>query len=215
MLLAHGGKGYNNLHLRFNFRDKQYLVQRNEGIFQYERRFELEQDSIRDVLDNSGFTRYVNGKMVMVKKEKAEAYHEALNSVVYFALLPYGLNDPAVNKRYIGHIQIHDVVYDKIEVSFDQKGGGKDFEDVFVYWVNRKTNTMDFLAYQFHVNGGGMRFRSAYNSREVNKIRFQDYVNYKPKANALAVHQLDSLYIKGELHELSRIELKNIAVTTP
>ena len=69
---------------------------------------------------------------------------------------------------------------------------------------------MDYLAYSFQVNGGGVRFREAYNPRTVGGIRFQDYVNYKHENKDFPVQQLDQAFLNKELKELSRIELKNI-----
>jgi len=70
--------------------------------------------------------------------------------------------------------------YYKLKVTFDQDGGGDDFDDTYVYFFNKATFKPDYLAYDFHVNGGGMRFREAYNERYVNGIRFVDYNNMKP-----------------------------------
>ncbi len=89
----------------------------------------------------------------------AEVYSNSVNSVAYFALLPFRLNDAAVNKRYIGTSEIKGEPYFEIEVTFQQKGGGKDHDDVFIYWIHQQHFTMDYLAYSFIVDGGGTRFR--------------------------------------------------------
>jgi hypothetical protein len=212
LIATHGGEQYNQMHMRFDFRDKQYTISKNNGVFLYERRFVKNTDTIIDQLSNSGFQRTVNGNPLEVSKEKSNLYGNALNSVVYFALLPYGLNDAAVNKHYLGDVEIANVRYDKVKVTFNEEGGGNDFEDVFVYWINQQTHTLDFLAYNFHVNGGGQRFRSAFQQRTVGGIRIQDYINYQPKTTAQAVEELDVLFINNELEELSRIELKNVTV---
>jgi len=52
----------------------------------------------------------------------------------------------------------------------------------------------------------------AYNPRVVNGVRFQDYINYKPKNNSFSVDQAEEMYKKGELIELSRIETENVIV---
>jgi len=59
------------------------------------------------------------------------------------------------------------------------------------------------------VNKGGVRFRSAYNRRVIDGIIFQDFINYKAKIGT-PLFDLPSLYEKGELEELSRIETKDI-----
>lgn len=69
------------------------------------------------------------------------------------------------------------------------------------------------MAYSFTVNGGGNRFRIAYNERYVNGIRFVDYKNYKTIDNKYPIQDIDKLYNTKELELLSKIELKDIKVT--
>ena len=102
--------------------------------------------------------------------------------------------------------------YHKIQVTFAEEGGGKDFDDVFIYWIHDQNYTVDFLAYEYHVDGGGLRFRKAYNSREVSGIRFSDHVNYKADPASWKVQDLDRAYSEGALKELSKIELESVEV---
>ena len=70
----------------------------------------------------------------------------------------------------------------------------------------------DYLAYLYYTDGGGLRFRKAYNPRKVNGILFQDYVNYKPREDSATISEIEALYKQNALEELSRIELTNITV---
>ena len=101
----------------------------------------------------------------------------------------------------------------KIKVTFDQENGGVDFEDTYIYWFNKETYAPDYLAYEFHVDGGGIRFREAFNERFVNNIRFVDYNNLKPKNKEASLYEIESLFVKGELKLLSKIELDSIKVS--
>jgi hypothetical protein len=38
----------------------------------------------------------------------------------------------------------------------------KDFDDEYMYWI-KDTRKVDYLAYSYHVNDGGVRFRAAFN----------------------------------------------------
>ena len=207
---AHGGSAYPTAHIQYTFRDRQYVLTRNGGQFQYERIFEQEGDKIRDILNNDGFIREINGQKTQIPDTMAAKYSNSVNSVHYFAQLPYGLNDPAVNKQYLGISQIKGIPYHKIQVSFQQEGGGKDYEDVFVYWIHTESFHMDYLAYSYETEGGGLRFRESYNAREVGDIRYQDYVNYKADPAKWEVHELDQAFNEGKLKELSKIELESI-----
>lgn len=209
---VHGGKNYKKAHYTYDFRDKSYVYQRNEGDYTYSRTY-LDKlgNQLKDVLTNDSFAHYVNGEhQANLNSKKEFTYRESVNSVHYFAFLPYFLNDGAVNKKYLGLVDIKGKKYHEIEVTFDQEGGGVDHQDVYVYWIQDETFTLDYLAYSFQVNGGGVRFREAYNPRTVGDIRFQDYVNYKHDDKMTPVHELDQALVNGELKELSRIELKNV-----
>ncbi|MEM7655372.1 MAG: DUF6503 family protein [Bacteroidota bacterium] len=204
---AHGGATYEAFALEFQFRDKRYRGTRNGGKFQYERLFEQGEDAVRDVLTNDSFERYLNGTLVDVPDTMAAKYANSVNSVWYFALLPYGLNDGAVNKQLLGRSEIKGINYHKLQVDFEEEGGGKDFDDVFVYWIHPETKRVDYLAYEYHTDGGGIRFREAYHSRMVEGILLQDYVNYKAKPEKVELLDIETAFQAGELQELSRIEL--------
>jgi hypothetical protein len=207
-----GGERYTSSNITFDFRDMKYASE-NTGSNKILKRMQIrEGDTILDVLDGLNFQRYINGNEEVVHDTLASKYSNSVNSVHYFALLPYGLNDRAVSKELLGDAIIKDTDYYKIKVTFDQEGGGDDFDDIYIYWINKETWKPDYLAYEFHVDGGGMRFREAYNERIVNGIRFVDYKNFKP-AKATSILSIDSLYSNKELELLSDIKLSNIEVT--
>lgn len=209
---AHGGDRYNHSYISFTFRDRDYTVRRDGGVYQYTRKFQDSTAVILDKMDNNGFTRIVNGEPVSLPEEDKQRYSNSINSVIYFALLPYALNDEAVIKEYLGPEEIKGEPYYEIFVSFRQDGGGKDHEDTFVYWIHQNDYTMDYLAYKFHVDGGGIRFRDATKTRVINGIRFADYDNYKQVEEEVPLQQYDSLYINNRLEKISEINLENIEV---
>ncbi len=208
-----GGEKFANLHVEYDFRDKHYIAKTNGGQFSYERVFKDSANTIHDFVTNDGFKREVNGEAISVPDSMAVKYTSSINSVHYFAFLPYKLNDAAVIKKYLGESTINGQVYDHVQITFRPEGGGEDHEDVFLYWINQKTFAIDYLAYSFaESDETSFRFRVAYNPRTVGGIRFQDYVNYKPKNNSLTVDQAEDLFKKGELVELSRIDTENVIV---
>ncbi len=204
---AYGGDAYKDAHFQYDFRDHHYTYHFDNGVYRYERY--NTKTKTKDVMHNDGSERWVNGSLVDIDAKLAAKYASSVNSVHYFAFLPYFLNDGAVNKKLLGKVTIKGKDYFKVQVTFDQEGGGEDYDDIYVYWFDTKTYHLDYLAYSFHVNGGGVRFRSAYNQRVIGGITFQDYVNYKHGKNTL-VSDMDSLYESGDLTELSKIELTNI-----
>lgn len=207
-----GGKRFNDHKVTFDFRDKSYISENMDSQRIFKRISDLDSTIITDVKRGDEFERYMNDSLVMVHDTMAVKYANSINSVHYFVRLPYGLNDGAVNKELLGTETIDNKQYYKVKVTFDQQGGGDDFEDTYLYWFDTELFKPDYLAYDFHVNGGGQRFRKAYNERYVNGIRFVDYENYKPKNKGSDILEIGHLYNEGELELLSKIELKNITV---
>ncbi|WKK85978.2 DUF6503 family protein [Marivirga arenosa] len=204
----HGGNGYSNLEVEFKFRDKDYKLYHNNGIFKYERIFiDSTGQHINDILDNDGFKRLIDGENADLSTEDSAAYANSVNSVHYFALLPYNLNDAAVIATNKDDALINGEAYKTIEVKFKQKGGGTDYEDIFMFWFNTKTYDMDYFAYSYHTNGGGVRFRESINSERVNGVIFRDYNNYKVEKGT-DLTELPALFESGELELLSKIDLE-------
>ncbi len=208
-----GGSHIDTSTISFDFRDMHYHAERTGGKFRFERIFKDSVNDIKDVLSNSGFERFRNDSLITIPDSMATKYTASVNSVHYFSVLPYGLNNSAVNKTYLDQVEIKGNSYYKIEVTFNKEGGGEDFEDIFIYWVNILTDKVDYLAYSYKEEDGiGFRFREAFNERYIHGVRIVDYNNYKPKDPSLALKDLDRLFLENKLELLSNIELKNVTV---
>ncbi|WP_088322952.1 DUF6503 family protein [Polaribacter tangerinus] len=211
-IITSGASSLNNAKLSFRFREKSYKAYRNYGVFKLSRIFKKDSNIVKDVLSNDGFIRTINNKKVVVSKKEASRFSNALNSVHYFAALPYGLNDAAVRKKMLGSATIKGKEYYKVEITFTENGGGEDFEDVFIYWIGKQDFLIDYLAYSFHTNGGGKRFRVLKEQCVRNGVRFVDYHNYKPLDSNTALINLDTSFENNELTKVSEIVLENIQV---
>ena len=209
-IAAHGGKKFDDVKIAFDFRGRHYTAVRQGGLYTYTRSFRDSTGQVEDRLNNEGLQRKINGRPLALPEERKKAFSNSVNSVIYFALLPYGLNDPAVRKQYLGETTLRQQPYHKIGVTFVAEGGGVDHEDEFIYWINQKTHAVDYLAYSYRTDGGGLRFRQAYRPRQVAGLRFQQYINYEPPQGYKTLAGLDKLFEAGQLKELSRIELENI-----
>ena len=199
----------------FTFRDKNYKYKRQGSEFEYQRIFfDSTGQQIIDVLNNQGTVRMIEGERVDLSAKKASAYGNAVNSVFYFAFLPFRLNDPATIKQHIGEEVLAQNNYVKIKVTFQKEGGGKDYDDVFYYWFDKEDNSLDYLAYEYHTDGGGIRFRKAFNSRRVNGVQIQDYENYKPlKGKNVKLAEIGKSFENGDLELLSKIELEDVVIS--
>ncbi|SDD56048.1 hypothetical protein SAMN05421636_10136 [Pricia antarctica] len=210
-IAAHGGELYDTANYKFRFRDKNYSFHNKPGGYTYTVTGQKEGKEIRDVLENGTLTRTVDGTENELSPKDVVKYTEALNSVIYFATLPYKLNDAAVKKSYEGQTTIKNQDYEALSVTFAKEGGGNDHDDKFMYWINRDTNTIDYLAYSYETNEGGVRFRSAYNPRTIGGIRFQDYINYEAPIGT-PLSELPELYEAGKLKKFSKIETEDVTV---
>lgn len=197
----------------FTFRDKCYISSRDGGEYRYERITSDSTGVTHDVLTNTAFSRHKNDTLIRVADSMVVKYSNSINSVHYFAQLPFGLNAPAAQKKLLGEVIIKGEPYHEIGVSFTKESGGTDYEDRFVYWIHKKNFTIDYLAYKYAVDGGGIRFREAYNPRIVNGIRFADYNNYKPENLEMPLIDLDEFFEKGDLELLSKIETESVGVS--
>lgn len=206
---AHGGDLYTKADYSFTFRDKKYRFKNNGSNYEYSSEGQKGDSLIKDVMVNNDFTRNINTKKQNLTPEDAGKYGESLNSVIYFATLPYKLQDASVHKKYIEQTTIKGKQYDVIQVTFGQDGGGKDFDDEYMYWINTETHKMDYFAYNYQVNDGGVRFRAAFNPRAVAGVTFQDYINYEAPVKT-PLNDLPALYEQSKLKEASKILTENV-----
>jgi len=206
---AHGGERYEKAHYQFIFRDNIYTFKNDGNTYEYTGLKNKNGVTTYEVLNNNGLKQVIDGVDQNLSKSDQEKYSGSINSVIYFATLPYKLKDPAVNKSYKGTTIIKNKTYEVLEVTFDQEGGGKDHDDTFHYWINKETSLIDYLAYNYAVGKGGVRFRAAYNTRNIDGIIFQDYINYKAEIGTPLI-DLPKLYEADKLQKLSVIATEDV-----
>jgi hypothetical protein len=208
---VHGGPAFENSEITFDFRGAHFRVWRKNGMFEYTRTYTDTSGQIIEVMSNEGFRRTANGEPYEMDEREFLKLTEDVNSVVYFAMLPYKLNDSSVNRILQGTQTIDGRLYHEVEITFDQEGGGRDWDDQFVFWFNDETGTLDYLAY-YYTQRGTARFRKAKNIRTIAGIRFADYLNFTADTLGSEVEHAPELYNEGVLKLLSEILTENIEV---
>ena len=212
---AYGGALYEKTAITFDFRGTHYSIFKSPTAFEYSREFTDSTGQVLDILNNAGFTRKVNGVLIdTLTEERIGAFSRSVNSVAYFAFLPYGLNDAAAIKTYLGKTTIKGKEYHQVKVTFQAEGGGDHFEDEFLYWFGVADSKMDYMAYSYHTDGGGVRMRDMRATRELGGIRFQDYNNLKAALKETPLDSMQVLYEIGALVKLSEINLENIKTSS-
>lgn len=208
----HGGERYRDAVVEFDFRDRHFTLTLNGSQYRYERTYTNEAgQSVREWFDGAETIRLVDGDPVQLTADEDLSLTGTLNSVAYFALLPHSLLGPAVKHRYLTETSIGGEPYHEIEVTFQQEGGGRDWQDRFVYWIHARRRTMDYLAYRFYVDGGGTRFRVATNPRVINGLRLQDYHNLTAP-EPVDIADYETLYEAGQVESFSDILLEDVRV---
>lgn len=203
---VHGGRHYQAFDVSFDFRKFKVHLKQTGAQFSYERSMTDSLNNVyHDSLTNNAFVRKLNGKPLELSQKDTDKYREGVNSIAYFVLLPYKLSEPAVNLKYVGETTLENQKYDKIKVTFDQEGGGKDYEDEFCYWINQSTHTLDYLSYA----NGGPRLRKATKRQTVGGIVFQDYENYEILDKTISTTDYDKAFLEGKSKLLSKIEQSN------
>lgn len=209
---VHGGDQVYRSVVEFDFRDKHYIAAYDGGHFTLERLYKDSVNAYHDILNNEGFIREVNGGVVELDEEWTGKYSRSVNSVIYFFRIPFVLNDPAVILKRLADGSIKGKAYYKIEATFSEEGGGDDFDDRFVYWINKDNYEIDYMGYSYSTDGGGKRFREAFNARRVGGWLINDYINYEPNDISVSLDDYDTYFESGDMKELSLIENVNVEV---
>lgn len=207
VLEAHGDL----INFQFDFRGDLFEVTHHSSGFSYTKTIHNDSLTLCYTLTHDGLTCEENGTFIVLSDEEQHKISESINSVVYFVCLPQKLFDPSVILQRQPSIEIKNQLYHVLKVRFNEDGGGKDFQDIFYYWINASTNRVDYFAYQYNVNEGGVRFRQAFNSRFIGGMCFQDYVNYSAPIGT-SLDNLPALFEQGKLEQLSLILTEAVLV---
>lgn len=208
-----GGSILENAQIKFKFRDYYYTAQRTNNTRILDRCTDAACVTQLDRIElNGDFIRFRESVRVPVPDSMKTKFISAINSVHYFSVLPFGLNDGAVTKTVLDEHTVKGKPYYRVKVTFSEDGGGEDYQDQYLYWIHKEEFTVDYLAYNYQVDGGGTRFREAYNKRTINGVTFADYRNYKAATKFPPLTTLDTLFEAGSLKLLSTIALEEITV---
>ncbi len=229
-IAAHGGAVLDTATLAFRFRDARFRLTRRGGRFHYRRAHtDTLGRRIVEGLTNGGVYRVVAGDTVALTDSARAAVATRVNSVAYFALLPYPLGDPAVQPAYAGPDTVRGQPYHRVRVTFRPQGGGADYEDVFCFWFHADSLAMDYLAYAYGLAPGetdtGTRFREAVGVRRLAPpegaaagpgVRVADYRNRTADTLATdAVCRYGDLVGTQALRRVSTVRLDSVRLRRP
>ena len=143
---------------------------------------------------------------------EAQRLRDWATARLYFAFLPYRLDDPSAMQRDLGLERWGERELRKVKVTF-RPGTSSDAQDEFLYWFDAETGRLEQFAYSFAGRPGGLRFRRLDNYQRVGGLLFFDQENLGVEGDGLSVDQIDPAFVTQRMRPISRIHLDHITVT--
>ncbi len=140
-----------------------------------------------------------------------QRFHDWAMARVYFCFLPFRLNDPSVFKQDLGLVDWDGRRLHQVKVTF-QAGTSTDAGDEYMYWFDPETARLEYLAYSYDDNGGGLRFRRAVRHRRVGGVLFFDQENHGIDGPGLSVDAIDADFVRDSMRHVSTVRLEGIEV---
>ena len=94
-----------DISFRFRIHDYSYLREGN-GVARHRKTVDTNNIEVKDVWKNDEVQRFLDDSLVVITKKQEKAYRNSINSVFYFAFLPKGLTDPAVNTELLEEVNL-------------------------------------------------------------------------------------------------------------
>lgn len=153
----------------------------------------------------------IDGEPQNVPAEDEQRWRDFASARVYFAFLPYRLNDDSVFKEDLGLERWDGRDLHKVKVTF-AAGSSTDADDEYLYWFDPESGRVEQLAYSFAGNPGGLRFRRGLNYRRVGGILFFDQQNLGVEGEGLRVDRIDPAFVADTMREVSIVRLSDLDV---
>ncbi len=201
---------YNDAELGFDLDGQSYRVARVDDSYRYTAHDKNAGREVYRELNNLGYFEHLNGKMLELSAEDSSSQAGDIHASVYFALLPFSLDDPQLQAEYLGEDSLDGRAYHRLGIRNEDGFGLQEGLAEFLYWFDTESFRLDYLAHSLAAKEG-TRFRKALNSRRVNGIVFQDYEVFRgPGIDSL--HMIAELYASDRLLSISRKTLSGIFV---
>lgn len=194
-------------------------VRQDDGLYEYcatarlkagERKVCIANNSVREWMGGVGLaTGAVPSSPAALDRDAA--LRDWVMQRVYFAFLPYRLEDPSVRLQDQGLEEWDGRQLRRVKVVFES-GTSTDADDEFLYWFDRSTARLEQFAYSYKRTDGGLRFRRLTNYRRVGGILFFDQENFGVEGPGLSVYLVSPAYVQGSMRHVSTVELKDIHV---
>lgn len=200
--------------ISYEFQQDKYQIERDCGWYEFSRIFSNSTDRDSLVLDNMEIVQYLKGEKVddLADSTKTRLGKE-MKTELFFAELIFGLNSPTARKKYLENEKINEKDYAKLKVEFIEDNNDQDYLVETVFWIDDKTEKLDFIAVKFGENTFNYQFLKPINQREIEGISFFDYEVYTPQKNKdFAIEEMAKLFEENKLDKKENRVYKNIEV---
>jgi hypothetical protein len=219
----HGGELYESSRITLDLCSKSGCsaleVRQDGGVYEYcatakvkagLRKVCIDNEAAREWLDGVGVTgASVPGSEAAIARDAA--LRDWVMQRVYFAFLPYRLEDPSVRLEDLGFEAWDGRELRKIKVSFEA-GSSTDADDEFIHWFDPESARLELFVYSYEVNEGGLRFRRLKDHRRVGGILLFDQENFGVEGRGLSVDLVSPAYVEASMRHVSIVELRDIVV---
>lgn len=152
-----------------------------------------------------------DGEPMAVLSEAEQGVRDWAMARIYFAYLPFRLNDPSAIRRDLGLESWDGRELHKVKVGF-LPGSSTDADDEYLYWFDPESGRLEQFAYSFSGNPGGLRFRRLGNYRRVGGILFSDQENLGVEGEGLTVDQITPAFVRERMRPVSEVTVSEITV---
>ncbi len=208
----HGGQTYSSSHTSLTICSKSGCFDLKATVQGDIFGYEVEDPKRRVRSTNDAVVRFENGKSVELDAEAAQRNRDFVNARIYFAFLPYRLNDASVFKQDLGLEKWGDLYLHKVKVTF-AAGSSTDSGDAYLYWFDPATARLEQFAYSYGTGeGAGIRFRKLKNYRRIGGLLFFDQQNLGYEAPDVGVDIITPAFVEDKMREVSNVVLSKIEV---
>ena len=165
----------------------------------------------RVLASNDSLAAWRDGQPLAPSPELSAALRDWAMARVYFAFLPFRLEDPDVLQEDLGVEEWEGRRLRRVKVGF-VAGTSTDAEDEYLYWFDPDSGRLEQFAYSFSGRPGGLRFRRLSNYRRIGGILFFDQTNLGVDGEGLSVDQVRPEFVARRMRPVSEVTLRNVTV---
>jgi hypothetical protein len=211
----HGGAAFTSSEIRFELCSKSgcstVRTRVDGGLFDHEVSARVSAGERRVRVTNDSVELTENGEPRPVAAEREQELRDWVMARIYFALLPFRLDDPSVYKQDLGLEEWDGRRLHKVKVTFTP-GSSTHARDEYLYWFDPASGRLEQFAYSYATDGGGLRFRRTFDHRTIGGIHFFDQQNYGVDGPGLAVDLVTPEYVERVMRHVSTITLDRIQI---